>query len=147
MKSKILILVALFVTSLSFSQRNPNNDYLTSFTYKAKDGEVFILKMPSVTISNLAKTMIKICNKKFPSKKKTPSIKTSNLKEGERFEEFLITDEEIPFCQDLSQMYKITKKISNTKKVSKIDFNSSTATKVSQDNLEKIILELLEEYN
>ena len=38
MKSKILILVAFFVTSLSFSQRNPNNDYLTSFTYKAKDG-------------------------------------------------------------------------------------------------------------
>ena len=40
MKSKILILVALFVTSLSFSQRNPNNTYMTSFVYKAKDGMV-----------------------------------------------------------------------------------------------------------
>ena len=44
-------------------------------------------------------------------------------------------------------MYKITKNISNTRKVSKVNFNSSTATKISQDNLEKIILELLEEYN
>ena len=40
MKSKILILVALFVTSLSFSQRNPNNTYMTSFVYKAKDGMI-----------------------------------------------------------------------------------------------------------
>jgi FlaA1/EpsC-like NDP-sugar epimerase len=116
-------------------------------THKAKDGEVFILKMPSVTITNLAKTMIKICNKKISSKEKLSSIKTSKLKEGERFEEFLITDEEIPFCQDLGKMYKITKNISNTRKVSKVNFNSSTATKISQDNLEKIILELLEEYN
>ena len=40
MKSKILILVALFVTSLSFSQRNPDNTYMSTFTYKAKDGMV-----------------------------------------------------------------------------------------------------------
>jgi hypothetical protein len=40
MKSKILILVALFVTSLSFSQRNPNDTYMTTFVYKAKDGMV-----------------------------------------------------------------------------------------------------------
>ena len=37
MKSKILILVALFVTSLSFSQRNPNNDYLTSKMFHTQD--------------------------------------------------------------------------------------------------------------
>ena len=40
MKSKILILVALFVTSLSFSQTNPNNTYMSTFVYKAKDGMV-----------------------------------------------------------------------------------------------------------
>lgn len=40
MKSKILVLVALFVTSLSFSQTNPNNTYMSTFVYKAKDGMV-----------------------------------------------------------------------------------------------------------
>ena len=40
MKSKILILVALFVTSLSFSQRNSESTYMSTFAYKAKDGMV-----------------------------------------------------------------------------------------------------------
>ena len=40
MKSKILILVALFVTTIGFSQNNPNNTYMTTFVYKAKDGMV-----------------------------------------------------------------------------------------------------------
>ena len=40
MKSKILILVALFVTSISFSQRNPESTYMSTFEYKAKSGMV-----------------------------------------------------------------------------------------------------------
>jgi len=116
-------------------------------THLAKDAEVFILKMPSVTISDLAKCMIKVCKEKFLSKEKISSIKTSKLREGERFNEFLITDEEIPFCQDMGKMYKVTRKISSVKKVSKVGFSSGTATKVSQNKLKKIILELLEEYN
>ena len=38
MKSKITLLVALFVASVGFSQNNPNDTYMTSFVYKAKDG-------------------------------------------------------------------------------------------------------------
>lgn len=116
-------------------------------TYLAKDGEVFILKMPSVTISDLAKCMIEVCNEKMPNKNKISSVKTSKLREGERFNEFLITNEEIPFCQDLGKMYKITRKILNVKKISRSNFSSSTAIKVSHNKLKKIILELLEEYN
>lgn len=40
MKSKITLLVAILVTSLGFSQNNPNNTYMSSFVYKAKDGMV-----------------------------------------------------------------------------------------------------------
>jgi len=116
-------------------------------TRTAKDGEVFILKMPSVTILDLAKCMINVCKEKFLTNEKMPPVKTLKLREGERFNEFLITDEEIPFCQDMGKMYKVTRKMSNLKKVSKVDFSSSTATKVSQNKLKKIILELLEEYN
>ncbi len=38
MKSKILLLVAIFVTTIGYSQRNPNQSYLTSFVYEAKAG-------------------------------------------------------------------------------------------------------------
>ena len=38
MKSKIILLVALFVTTMGYSQRNPNQSYLTSFVYEAKQG-------------------------------------------------------------------------------------------------------------
>ena len=40
MKIRIFILVALFVTTMGFSQRNPNNTYMSTFTYKAKAGMV-----------------------------------------------------------------------------------------------------------
>jgi hypothetical protein len=40
MKIKIFMLVALFATTLSFSQRNTDYTYMTTFVYKAKDGMV-----------------------------------------------------------------------------------------------------------
>ena len=52
MKSKILILVALFVTSLSFSQRNPDATYMTSFVYEAKDEFYNIIKIDSCRCKN-----------------------------------------------------------------------------------------------
>ena len=113
----------------------------------AKDGEVFILKMPSVKILDLAKTMVQVCKNKIPNKEKLQSIKISKLRDGERFHEFLITKDEIPFVQDMGKMYKITKKLSNMKKISDSNFSSKTAKKVSNEKLRKIILELLEEYN
>ena len=116
-------------------------------THKAKDGEVFILKMPSVKIIDLATCMVEVCKETILTTNQTPIIKTSKLREGERFNEFLITKEEIPFCQDLGKMYKISKKITNRKNVSEAYFNSGSAPKVSHKKLKKIIKELLAEYN
>ena len=115
-------------------------------THMAKDGEVFILKMPSVQILELAKCMVQICKEKIPNVEKQPKIKTSKLREGERFNEFLITKEEIPFCQDVGKMYKVSRETSNKSKVSELGFSSGTAPKISQEKLKKIILELLKEH-
>ena len=38
MKNKLLLLVMIMFTSFSFSQRNPNQTFLTSFVYEAKEG-------------------------------------------------------------------------------------------------------------
>lgn len=111
----------------------------------ARDREVFILKMPSVKIIDLAKSMVRICKEEVIHGKNPPSIKISKLREGERFHEFLTTRDEIPYCHDMGKMYKITKEISNKKKLNEKNFSSETSQKLSQEKLDKIIYELLKD--
>ena len=110
----------------------------------AQDGETFILKMPSVKIEELAKSMVDVFKKK--KKKKTiPKIKISKVREYERFYEILVTSDEIPFCYDLGDMYKLSKKQSKNI-LPNTQFNSETGKKISKLKLEKIINELMNEY-
>ena len=107
----------------------------------SKGGEIFILKMPSVKIRDLAENMVKVCqtsNKDF-------KIKLSKSRDHERFHEYLVTPEEIPFCHDLGDMYKISKEKSR-KKLSANEFSSETAKKMNQVKLKNVIKELREEY-
>tara|TARA_B100001142_G_C14203273_1_gene604694 strand:- start:600 stop:980 length:381 start_codon:yes stop_codon:yes gene_type:complete len=107
----------------------------------SKGGEIFILKMPSVKIRDLAENMVKVCqtsNKDF-------KIKLSKSRDHERFHEYLVTPEEIPFCHDLGDMYKISKEKSS-KKLSAKEFSSETAKKMNEVKLKNVIKELREEY-
>jgi FlaA1/EpsC-like NDP-sugar epimerase len=110
----------------------------------AQDGETFILKMPSVKIEELAKSMVEVFKKKT-NQKNIPKIKISKVREYERFYEILVTSDEIPFCSDLGNMYKLSKKQSKSR-LSDIQFNSETSTKISKIKLGKIINELMDEY-
>ncbi len=110
----------------------------------AQDGETYILKMPSVKIEELAKSMVEVF-KKRTNQKNIPKIKISKVREYERFYEILVTDDETPFCYDLGDMYKLSKKQSK-RKLSDKQFNSETSEKISKIKLEKIINELMDEY-
>jgi FlaA1/EpsC-like NDP-sugar epimerase len=110
----------------------------------AKDGEIFILKMPSVNILNLGKTMMSVYKSRNPKSKILP-IKISKLREKERMHEFLITPTEIPFCHEIGTMYKVSK-IESKKKISTKDFSSETTNRISEIKLKKIINDLLDEY-
>ena len=110
----------------------------------AQDGETYILKMPSVKIEELAKSMVNVF-KKRTNQKNIPKIKISKVREYERFYEILVTTDETQFCYDLGEMYKLSKKQSKSK-LSDIQFNSGTSTKISKIKLEKIINELMDEY-
>lgn len=112
-------------------------------TNVAKDGEIFILKMPSVNVLNLAKIVMNIY-KSRNSKSKTVPIKISKVRGKEQLHEFLISPTEIPFCYDTNTMYKISKEESK-KKISTKDFSSETAEKITEVKLKKIINELLDE--
>jgi FlaA1/EpsC-like NDP-sugar epimerase len=113
-------------------------------THIAKDREIFILKMPSVRIQDLARSMLDVCNKRFHITKNLSSIKISKSREREKFHEFLISPDEIPFSHDIGFMYKISRE-RNAKKVPFTQFSSETAKRISQDKLYQIINELLDE--
>jgi FlaA1/EpsC-like NDP-sugar epimerase len=119
---------------------------ILKITHIAKDGEIFILKMPAVRIEDLAKSMIDVYKKRYPNTKNIPPIKISRrTREHERFHESLVTHDEIPFCHDIGNMYKISN-VLNKEKISLTEFNSETAKKISKEKLYNSINELLDEY-
>jgi len=120
---------------------------ILKITHISKDGEIFILKMPSVRITELAKGILDVYNNRYGTNRtKISPIRISTAREGERFHEYLISPSEIPFCHDLGNMYKISREI-NKKKISVQQFGSETAPKISQEKLHKIINELLDEFS
>jgi len=108
----------------------------------AKGGEIFILKMPSVKIRDLAECMIDVCK---VSEKTIRSKIISKTRIHDRFHEYLITPNELPYCHDLGIMYKISKD-KNMKKLSTKEFNSETAVNISKTKLKSVIKELLDNY-
>ena len=115
-------------------------------THKAKDGEFFILKMPSVRIEDLAVGMLKVFKKRFAKSSISSKIKISKSRERERFHEFLVTNEEIPYCYDIGDMYKITRTENKNRKINVKEFSSESATRINEKRLHKIINELIDDY-
>ena len=107
-------------------------------------GEIYILKMPSIRIEDLAKGMLHVYGSRFPDYRNTSSLKITKPR-GERFHELLISKEEIPYCHDMGDMYKVSKTPSK-KQLSSKEFSSETASRISQSKLHKTINELIDEY-
>ena len=119
---------------------------ILNVTHKAKDGEIFILKMPSVRIEDLAVGMLKVFKKRFVKSSISSKIKISKSRERERFHEFLVTNEEIPYCYDIGDMYKITRTENKNRKINVKEFSSESATRINEKRLHKIINELIDDY-
>lgn len=117
---------------------------ILKITCISKGNEIFILKMPSVKIENLAYGMKEVFEKKFNRLLKS-KIKISKARQGEKLNELLVSPEEIPYCHDIEDMFKISK-IKSPRKISTEKFSSETAPMISQKELHKIINELLDEY-
>ena len=108
-------------------------------------GEIYILKMPSIKIEDLAKGMVIVYGKRFPNYGNSIKIKISKTRERERFSELLISNDELSFCHDVGDMYKVSK-VENKKRLSIKEFDSATAKKITQKKLHKTINELIDEY-
>ena len=112
-------------------------DMILRVTSICKDGEIFILKMPSVKIETLAKEMIEFV-KNSSQNKYSGTMKIGRIKTGEKINESLITDNEIEFCHEVDGMYKITKE-KNRKKISPNYFNSDSAKRIERKLLVNMI--------
>ena len=103
----------------------------------AKDGETFILKMPSMRITDLADEMIKVCHEFGISKIDHP-IRVSKTRKSERLHELLLTKDEIRYCHDIGNMYKITHTL-NKHPIPEYQFSSESAEKIKRSNLHELI--------
>lgn len=128
-----------FIMSLSEAA-----NLILKITVIAKDSEIFILKMPSVRILNLAKSMIKVFQKRYRNiyNKKIIIGKTNHK---EKLHEHLITQNEIRYCHDLGVLYKISKD-SPKKEINPKEISSETTQQISEKKLDKIINQLMNEY-
>jgi UDP-N-acetylglucosamine 4,6-dehydratase/5-epimerase len=116
---------------------------ILDITAIAQNGDTFILKMPSVRIEDLAKKMIEVCNEKIVGIKKISKIKIIKPKQGERFDELLVTNDEILYCHDLGKIFKISRK-ENKKSLDIKEFSSESTHRISQEKLKKLIIDLLD---
>ena len=94
MKTRILMLVALFVTTIGFSQNNPNNTYMSTFTYKAKAGMVD-------KFENAAKKKTKMFNKEEGSIIFTYRVLTGN--NSGAYERYLVGQSNKSYDMDRSE--------------------------------------------
>ena len=85
-------------------------DLVLKAASKAKGGEIFILKMPSVRIEDLAKAVISLFKKKSKSKNITITIKEIGSKVGEKLHEKLVIEEELKNLYETKDMFIIKPK-------------------------------------
>ena len=89
---------------------------------------------------------VKVFKKRFVKSSISSKIKISKSRERERFHEFLVTNEEIPYCYDIGDMYKITRTENKNRKINVKEFSSESATRINEKRLHKIINELIDDY-
>lgn len=76
-------------------------------TEMAKGGEIFILKMPVLRISDLAEVMIEELAPKYNYKPEQIKIEVFGERKGEKLSEELVTEEEIINAQETKEMFII----------------------------------------
>lgn len=106
----------------------------------SEGGEIFILKMPSLKIVDLAEALIKKHDKKV-------EIKIIGKRPGEKNHEVLITEEEAEFITELDDMYVLKKnilvphliKIQNKGNISIKEYNSNNVKLLSKEEIIEIL--------
>jgi len=119
----------------------------------ALGGEIFILKMPSLKISDLIKAMIEELAPRFGYKPSQIEIKTTGTRPGEKLYEELMTEEEARHSRETDEMFIVIPHIElstcriedynypETKPASVETFTSKDGPFLSQDEIKAMLKE------
>lgn len=105
----------------------------------AEGGEIFILKMPSLNIIDLAEVMIEELSKLYGYQKEDIKIRYIGKRSGEKMFEELMTVEELPYAVDNGDLIILNSE--NGKKLDKYKYNSDSVNKLSKREIKMIIKE------
>ncbi len=103
---------------------------------KAKGGEIFILKMPSLKITDLAEVMIEALN----GHTFKPTIEFVGLRPGEKIHEELLTEFETRNCIELPEMFVINSgDCTTTNLLCKNSYSSKDQTPITKVEISKML--------
>ena len=115
-------------------------DFILNATKIGQGSEIFVPKMKAYTITSVKDSLFELLENTGES--------ITGIREGEKLDEILISDDEMRFCWELDDMYVIHSSINknyyegagNLKKIESMDsYSSDGAIKLSNNELKKII--------
>ena len=115
-------------------------DFILNATKIGQGSEIFVPKMKAYTITSVKDALFELLE--------NTGEKITGIREGEKLDEVLISDDEMRFCWELDDMYVIHSSINknyyesvgNLKKIESMDsYSSDGAIKLSNNELKKII--------
>ena len=115
-------------------------DFILNATKIGQGSEIFVPKMKAYTITSVKDSLFELLENTGES--------ITGIREGEKLDEVLISDDEMRFCWELDDMYVIHSSINknyyestgNLKKIESMDsYSSDGAIKLSNNELKKII--------
>ena len=115
-------------------------DLILDCARKTEGDDIFILKMPSVKIQDLALAMINYCHETYGSPKNIP-LKTIGIRAGEKISEELISHDELGKLEDHGKYFVIKRNKSETPGFLNFSYSSDKERALSLPEIEKILRE------
>ena len=115
-------------------------DFILNATKIGQGSEIFVPKMKAYTITSVKDSLFELLE--------NTGEKITGIREGEKLDEVLISNDEMRFCWELGDMYVIRSNLNknyygnagNLKKIESMDsYSSDGAIKLSNNELKKII--------
>lgn len=103
-------------------------------------GDIFILKMPSVKVTDLAEAMIEYYSPKYGFNVEDIGIEIIGKRVGEKLHEELMTDEETLCAEEMDNLFIIQDKINENHP--EFVYNSSEIEQLSKDEIFDILKEI-----
>jgi UDP-N-acetylglucosamine 4,6-dehydratase/5-epimerase len=115
-------------------------DLILDCARETEGDDIFILKMPSIKIQDLALAMINYCHEAYGSPKNIP-LKIIGIRAGEKISEELISHDELGKLEDHGNYFVIKRNKSETPGFLNFSYSSDKETALSLPEIEKILRE------